>query len=49
MGLLLTAAGCAAPGPEPKRVTLDRPFVYMLVDCVTNRPFFIGTLTDLGE
>lgn len=25
------------------RVYLDRPFVYMLIDCETNLPFFIGT------
>lgn len=32
--------------PEPKQVTLDRPFVYMLIDCEENLPFFIGTLMD---
>ncbi len=31
---------------EPKRVYLDRPFVYMLIDCQNNVPFFIGTLVD---
>lgn len=30
-------------------VVLDRPFVYMLIDCETNLPFFIGTLMDVGE
>ena len=35
--------------PEPKRVTLDRPFVYMLIDCETNQPFFIGALMKTGE
>lgn len=37
--------GNAAAGPpeEPKVVYLDRPFVYMLIDCETNTPFFIGT------
>ena len=29
---------------EPKFVTLDRPFVYMLIDCENNIPFFIGTM-----
>lgn len=29
---------------EPKRVYLDRPFIYMLIDCETNIPFFIGTI-----
>ena len=34
---------CAAP-METKSVILDRPFVYMLIDCENNVPFFIGTL-----
>ncbi len=36
--------GCALPEEEPKEVILNRPFVYMLVDCETWTPFFIGTL-----
>lgn len=32
---------------EIKQVYLDRPFVYMLIDCETNIPFFIGTLMDV--
>ncbi len=32
---------------EPKSVYLDRPFVYMLVDCENNIPFFIGTMMDV--
>lgn len=32
---------------EEKEVYLDRPFVYMLVDCTTNVPFFIGTMMDV--
>ncbi len=41
----------AAPGePEvPKQVYLDRPFVYMLIDCENNIPFFIGTMTDIEK
>ncbi len=31
---------------EIRTVHLDRPFVYMLIDCETNLPFFIGTMTD---
>ena len=32
---------------EPKHsVILDRPFVYMLIDCETDLPFFIGVLMD---
>ena len=34
------------PVPEPERVILDRPFVYMLVDLETGAPFFIGTMLD---
>ena len=32
---------------EPKRVYLDRPFVYMLVDCENNIPFFIGAMMNI--
>ncbi|MBQ2737213.1 MAG: serpin family protein [Clostridia bacterium] len=31
---------------EVKQVILDRPFVYMLIDCEASLPFFIGTLMD---
>lgn len=38
----------AAYEPEdPKQVYLDRPFVYMLIDCENNIPFFIGTMMDV--
>lgn len=38
-------AGAADPGEmEIKEVYLDRPFVYMLIDCENNVPFFIGTM-----
>jgi len=30
--------------PQPKIVTLDRPFVYVIIDNATNLPIFIGTL-----
>jgi len=30
-------------------VRLDRPFVYLLIDCETNQPFFIGTMTDIEK
>ena len=40
---------CAMEYVEPKRVILDRPFVYMLIDCETNLPFFIGALADIDE
>ena len=34
---------------ELKEVYLTRPFVYMLVDCRTNSPFFIGIMRDLDK
>lgn len=33
--------------PEPKKVYLNRPFVYMIIDCKTNVPLFIGTVVDV--
>lgn len=42
--------GCAAEASvEPKRVILDRPFLYLLVDCETSLPLFIGTMMDTGK
>ena len=32
-----------------REVTLDRPFVYMLIDCENNLPFFIGTMEDPAQ
>ncbi len=32
---------------EPKTVYLDRPFVYMIIDCENNIPFFVGTFMDV--
>ena len=29
---------------DPKEVILDRPFIYMLIDCEANLPLFIGTM-----
>lgn len=47
-----TAVEMAAEGAveieEFKEVVLDRPFVYMLIDCETNLPFFIGTMMDVN-
>jgi serpin B len=33
---------------EFKEVVLDRPFVYMLIDCETNLPLFIGTMMNVN-
>ncbi|NLV87156.1 MAG: serine protease inhibitor [Clostridiales bacterium] len=35
------------PLDEPKTVYLDRPFVYMLIDCETKLPLFIGSLAKI--
>lgn len=32
-----------------KKVYLNRPFVYMLIDCEKNIPFFIGTMNDIEK
>ena len=39
--------GAAIEQDEPKEVHLDRPFVYMLIDCENSIPFFMGTMTDM--
>lgn len=31
---------------DSRTVTLDRPFVYMIIDCERDIPIFLGTLTD---
>lgn len=37
----------SADPTEIKQVYLDRPFVYMLIDCENSVPFFIGTVMDV--
>ena len=36
----------SASTQDPKRVYLDRPFVYLLIDTETCVPLFLGTMTD---
>lgn len=31
------------------KVTLDRPFVYAIIDDAIGLPLFIGTVTDIGK
>lgn len=38
-----------AADEEIKTVYLDRPFVYMIIDCEENLPIFIGTVADLEQ
>ena len=46
---VVEAASESAMEMETKQVTLDRPFVYMILDCKTNIPVFMGTLMNVGE
>lgn len=39
----------AAYMEDVKTVTLNRPFVYLLIDCEENIPFFLGTLMDTAD
>lgn len=39
--------GCAIETQESKDVILDRPFVYMIIDCEQNVPIFIGTVMEI--
>ena len=38
---------CAPWYEEMKTVHLDRPFIYMLIDCENNQPFFMGTVMEV--
>lgn len=38
-----------AAGPmDVKTAYLDHPFVYLLIDCETKLPFFLGTMMDVN-
>ncbi len=43
------ANGTTGEPSEPKRVYLDRPFVYMIIDCENNIPLFLGSMMDIGN
>jgi len=46
----VSAGAGAAPNPEePKSIILDRPFLYLLIDCKNNIPFFIGSIMDVEQ
>ncbi len=47
--VVIAADGAAIEVEKPKEVYLDRPFVYMLIDCENHIPFFMGTMMDLGS
>ena len=38
---------CAPMYQDPKYVTLDRPFVYMIIDTAHNTPIFVGTVNEI--
>lgn len=38
-----------AMADEIKEIYLNRPFVYMIIDCENNIPLFIGTVTDVAQ
>ena len=44
----MIAESCAPGYEEIREVILNRPFVYMLIDCESNLPLFIGTVTDMA-
>lgn len=44
----MNAEGAMMPDEEPKRVVLDRPFVYMIVDTEYDIPLFFGVMTGEG-
>ena len=47
-GAVTAIDGAMSADPtEIKQVYLDRPFVYMLIDCENSVPFFIGTVMDV--
>lgn len=41
----MNTEGAMLPDEEPKRVVLDRPFVYMIVDTEYDIPLFFGVMT----
>lgn len=43
---LATMNGSSRPPEEIKEVHLNRPFVYMIIDCENSVPLFLGTVTD---
>ena len=47
--VVVAADGAAIEVEKPKEVYLDRPFVYMLIDCENHIPIFMGTMMDLGS
>lgn len=45
---VIEMADCGAAMP-PLTITLDRPFMYMIIDNETNLPIFMGAVRDIGK
>ena len=45
----VTSIDMATESVPENFITLDRPFVYMIIDNNTNLPIFIGVVTDIGS
>ena len=46
--ITMAGVGCMAAGPaEPLYITLDRPFVYAIIDNTHKLPIFLGAVTNL--
>ena len=41
--VIVDSLGAAPLGGEVKTVYLNRPFMYMIIDCENNQPIFMGT------
>ncbi len=41
--------GSAPIQEQPKKIVLDRPFVYMIIDDYANLPVFIGAVTEIAD
>lgn len=42
--VIMDSMGAVPNQEESKTVRLDRPFIYMIIDCENNQPIFMGTL-----
>ena len=47
--VVMEAGCCVEDPPETRTVTLDRPFVFMILDESNGLPVFIGTVKNIGD
>lgn len=45
----MESGSSAGDSQDPKEVILDRPFLYLIIDCTANLPLFIGTADTVTE